>query len=89
MLITTRWVMNVIQMLTMMEFQTSNFLVLSIWLKVHVRIFTGPSFNIYQTETEACLFYKLDRAPVKISISDTTITTKTLMNIIGVIFDAK
>jgi hypothetical protein len=45
--------------------------------------------KVNQSKTEACLFYKRDCDPVRKKVSDTTITSKKTINVLGVIFDVR
>ena len=42
-----------------------------------------------QSKTELCLFYKRDCAPIDIVLNETKITSKSVINVLGVLFDCK
>ncbi len=52
------------------------------WLK-------KSGLKVNQEKTELCLFYKNDLAPVSISVSGIDITSKSTINVLGVLFDSR
>jgi hypothetical protein len=44
---------------------------------------------VNNNKTEICLFYKNDVAPINIIMDNTTVKTKSTINILGVLFDSK
>jgi hypothetical protein len=45
--------------------------------------------KVNQSKTELCFFYKRDCAPIEIVQNESTITSKSVINVLGVIFDYK
>ena len=45
--------------------------------------------KVNNNKTEICLFYKNDVAPVVILVNNTTVKSKSTINILGVLFDCK
>ena len=52
------------------------------WLK-------KSGMKVNQSKTELCLFYKRDCAPIDIVLNETKTTSKSVINVLGVLFDCK
>jgi hypothetical protein len=56
--------------------------VITKWLK-------QSGLKVYQTKTDACLFYKHNVIPIILNVGDAFIFTKMSINVLGVVFDSK
>jgi hypothetical protein len=65
----------------LMESMKKTIEVISKWLKKSGRV-------VYKNETESCLKYKKDTAPVTIKINS-NVTSKKVLNVLGELFDMK
>ena len=52
------------------------------WLK-------GSGLCVNESKTEVCLFHRLDKPPFKFNFMGTEITSKSTINVLGVLFDSK
>ena len=74
-----RWSADV---MILMEDMKKSLEAITKWLK-------KSGLKVNQEKTELCLFYKNDIAPVTINVAGIEITSKTTINVLGVLFDTK
>jgi hypothetical protein len=49
----------------------------------------GSGLTVNQSKTELCLFHRLDQPQISVKLFNTTIKSKSSINVLGVIFDSK
>ena len=50
---------------------------------------SDSGLQVNEAKTELCLFHRGDTVPIKVSINGNVVTSKTTINVLGVIFDSK